>query len=204
MTHRKRWLLLLAPLLLTGCGVLTGSSATTPGGGTPGSASGSTNPGQPFLVIARGSATPTPTPSSGVPPYPIPTATGFLPITGGGARVTPTPTCGLDTVHFSRINSLTVVPGTTSATATWYDVGGYNLVEYRLTAISQDLVQGTQRDVGWKVVKPSIACGPMTATITGLDRATNYVFSLDGVVVRRSGDGTHAGTLYRSGVIKTK
>ncbi|MFI5936621.1 hypothetical protein [Actinoplanes sp. NPDC051494] len=200
--HRARWLLLLAPLLLTGCSMLTGSSSST-GAGSAGATAG-TNPTNPWQIYAQGSPTPSPTTTSGIPPYPLPTATGFLPLTGGGARVTPTPTCGLDTVHFSRINALTVAPGTTSATASWYNAGGYNLVEYRLTAISQDLRPGPQRDVGWVTVKPATTCGAMTATITGLDRTTGYVFSLDAVVTRRSGDGTHAGTVYRSGVVRTK
>ncbi|AGL19685.1 hypothetical protein [Actinoplanes sp. N902-109] len=204
-THRRRLVLLLAPLLLGGCGMLTGSSATTAGSaGSAGAASGQTNPGSPWIVVATGSPTPSPTPSSGARPMPYPTATGFLPITGGAAYPTPSATCGPDTVHFSQIKALTAVPGTTSAVVTWYNVGGYNLVEYRLTAISQDLRYGKQRDVGWVRVKPATACGLVSATITGLDRSTGYIFSVDAVVTRRSGDGTHAGTLYRSSVVRTK
>jgi hypothetical protein len=201
LKHHQRWLLLFAPLLLSGCGMLAGSSATP--GGSAGSASGATNAGSPWIVVAKGSPTVAPTPSSGVPPYPYPTSTGFLPITGGGARPVPSPTCGLDTVHFSTIKALTVKPGATSAVVSWYNVGGYNLVEYRLTAISQDLKAGTQRDIGWVPVKPGAGCGQMTATISGLDAKTGYVFSVDAVVTRKSGDGTHAGTLYRSSVVRT-
>jgi hypothetical protein len=47
-------------------------------------------------------------------------------------------------------------------------------------------------------VQPSRPCGRMSATITGLDRRTGYVFSVDAVVYRRSGDGTHAATVARS------
>ncbi|WP_305786863.1 hypothetical protein [Symbioplanes lichenis] len=198
-----RWaLLLLVPVLLAGCGVLGGSGSTAGGGSS--SATGQANGAQPWQVVVRGSATPTPTYSSGVPPYPSagPT-TGFLPLPAA-TRATPTPTCSPNTVHFSQIRALDVVPGTTSAVASWYNVGGYNLVEYRLTAISQDLKFGKQRDVGWVTVKPGAACGPMTATISGLDRTTGYVFSLDAVITRRSGDGTMAGTLLRSPVVRTK
>ena len=85
----------------------------------------------------------------------------------------------------------------------WYNVGGYNLVQFRLTATSQDVVGGRQRDVGWRVVPPSLPCGQMSATITGLDRHTGYVFSVDAVVYRRSGDGTHAATVARSLVVYT-
>jgi hypothetical protein len=199
-----RWaLLLLVPVLLAGCGVLTGSAGTTAGGSSS-STAGQPNSAQPWQVVARGSATPTPTYSSGIPPYPSagPT-TGFLPLPAA-TRATPTPTCSPNTVHFSQIRALDVVPGATSAVASWYNVGGYNLVEYRLTAISQDLRFGKQRDVGWVTVKPSASCGQMSATITGLDRTTGYIFSLDAVITRRSGDGTMAGTLLRSPVVRTR
>jgi len=201
LRHRNRWLLLFAPLVLTGCGVLGGDSA---GSGSGGTTTGGADAGSEWTVVARGSATPSPAPSSGVPPYPLPTASGFLPLPTATSRPTPTPTCAPDTVHFSRIQALDVVTAATTATASWHNVGGYNLVEYRLTATSQDLQHGGQRDVGWVRIKPQQACGPMTATIRNLDPKTGYVFSLDAVVKRRSGDGTHAGTLYRSPVISTK
>ncbi|MEV8506144.1 hypothetical protein AB0368_15115 [Actinoplanes sp. NPDC051475] len=199
MNHNRRWLLLFAPLLLAGCGGLGGSSTT----GIPTPAASTGNGSGSWLVVAQGSPTPTPRPSSGIPPYPIPTSTGFLataPTPTGSA----TPTCAPDTVHFSRIGALTVAPGTTSATATWYNVGGYNLVEYRLTAISQDLRTGKQRDIGWVSIRPKQQCGPMSATLTKLDPKTGYIFSLDAVVSRSSGAGTHAGTLMRSPVIYTR
>lgn len=199
MRHRNRWLLLAAPLVLTGCGVL-GAGVAGSGGKDGTTAAGA---GSEWTVVARGSATPSPTPSSGVPPYPLPSSSGFLPLKPATGPA-PTPTCAPDTVHFSRIQALDVVTGTTSATASWYNVGGYNLVEYRLTATSHDLKPGVQRDVGWVTIKPKQACGRMTATIRNLDPKTGYVFSLDAVVNRRSGDGTHAGTLYRSPVIATR
>lgn len=199
MNHSRRWLLLFAPLLLAGCGGLGGSSTT--GNPTPAASTG--NGSGSWLVVAQGSPTPTPRPSSGIPPYPIPTSTGFL-ATAPTATASPTPTCAPETVHFSRITALDVTPGATSAVASWYNVGGYNLVEYRLTAISHDLQTGKQRDIGWVTIKPTQACGTMSATITNLDRKTGYVFSLDAVVTRRSGAGTHAGTLKRSPVTYTK
>lgn len=204
MRRNARWLALLAPLVfLTGCGLLGSGSATSSSAGGS-SASDATNPGQPFQIYAQGSPTATPTTSSGVPPYPFPTATGFLPITGGTTRATPTATCGPDMVHFSSIKGLTVVPGTTSAVVTWYNVGGYNLKQYRVTAISQDLKRGEQRDVGFTEVTPAAPCGQLSVSVPKLDRATNYVFSVDAVVYRHSGDGTYAGTIYRSGVVRTK
>ncbi|MEV6595892.1 hypothetical protein AB0M36_03400 [Actinoplanes sp. NPDC051346] len=202
MKHRRRWLLLLAPLLLTGCGALGGSATAEKASSEVAVAEGAGS-GDSWLVVARGSATPSPTPSSGVPPYPLPTATGFLP--------KPTPTksrpaarCTPYTVHFTRIGSLDVVTGTTTATATWSDVNGYNLIEYRLTALAQDLKPGKQRAIEWVEIPAQENCGTLTATVKGLDPKTGYVLSLDAVVTTNSGEGTRSGTIRRSGVVYTK
>ena len=44
----------------------------------------------------------------------------------------------------------------------------------------------------------------MSATITNLSPKTGYVFSVDAVVLRKSGDGTYAATVARSHPITTK
>jgi hypothetical protein len=198
--RKRRFLLVAVPLLLSGCSMFTAPSATKNGG------TDLTTPvtgGNEWLVVAPGSATPSPVPSRGASPAPTATTSGFLP-RAPVARPTPSPTCARDTPHFNKINALTVVPGTTSAVVSWYNVGGYNIVEFRITAISQDLVRGEQRDVGWVRIKPANPCGYLTATVPNLDRRTGYVFSVDTVVVRRSGDGTHAATIFRSSVVQTK
>ena len=197
---KRRLLLLIAPLLLSGCSMFTGPSEEKDGGtdtNTP------VTGGAEWLIVAQGSATPTPLPSRGVSPAPTATTGGFLPLVPV-VRPTPSPTCARDSPHFNKINALNVVPGTTSATVDWYNVGGYNIVEFRVTAISQDLAPGEQRDVGWVTVKPANACGYLTATVPNLDRKTGYIFSVDAVVTRRSGDGTHAATVFRSSVYYTK
>lgn len=193
-------MLALVPALLSGCGVIPGSSSGSSGesgaevatGGDAGS----------WIVSARGSATPLPRPSGGTA-SPAPAPTGFLPLGAPAPTGTPTDTCSANTFNFSRIDGLDVTPGATSAVLSWYNVGGDNLVEFRLYAISQDLKVGSQRDVGFVTVRPRTPCGEMSATITNLDRATEYVFSVDAVVLRRSGDGTHAATVARSGPIST-
>ncbi|MEU7907528.1 hypothetical protein [Actinoplanes sp. NPDC049118] len=192
-------MLLALPLLISGCSMFTASKGGT---GAVGDDTGVTA-GDQWLVVAQGSATPSPTPSSGV--RPLPTATsGFLPLPPATPKPAPTATCARDTPHFDKINALEVVPGTTSAKVRWYNVGGYNLVEYRVTAINQDLGVGRQKEVGTVVVKPGNPCGYLTATLPKLLRKTSYVFSVDAVVVRRSGDGTHAATIFRSSVVDTK
>jgi hypothetical protein len=198
--RRRTWtVLLLAPLLLSGCGAL-GRSAS--GGGSGAAAAGAPSAGPGWVVVSRGSATPS-VRSSYPAVSPTPVAGGFLPLGTPTPTRTPISTCSPNLFDFSKIGPADVAPGRTSALVRWYNVGGYNLVQFRITATSQDLVGGKQRDAGWLVVQPGLPCGWMSATITGLDRRTGYVFSVDAVVQRRSGDGTHAATIARSGVVRT-
>ena len=188
------------PFLLSGCGAvkaLTGDPAPTTGVSPAPS-------GTPWIGVTQGS----PTPSAGTPvgtASPSGTFGGFLPLpsVNPAAGATPTATCAPASYDFSRINGVDVRPGPTSATASWYNVGGYNLLQFRMTAISQDVVRGPQRDIGWVTITPKTPCGAISATITGLDRKTRYVISVDAVVNRRSGDGTHASTVFRSGPFTT-
>lgn len=188
------------PFLLSGCGAvdaLTGGSAPTTGASPAPS-------GTPWIGVTAGSPTPTATMPTGTA-RPSSTFGGFLPLPSGNpaAAVTPTATCAPASFTFSRINALDVKPGTTSATASFYNPGGYNLVQFRMTAMSQDVVRGRQRDIGWVTITPKTPCGAISATITGLDRKTRYVISVDAVVTGLSGDGTHAATVFRSGTFRT-
>ncbi|GAB1693167.1 hypothetical protein KRM28CT15_49700 [Krasilnikovia sp. M28-CT-15] len=190
----------LALALLAGCG--SASSLLTPTAGVP-----STTPpsgGPPWIRVAQGRPTPAPGPSY-TAPTPSPAPTGFLPLPSATTPVpTNGPSCEAKTYNFSRIDALEVTTGTTDAVATWYNIGGYNLVGFRLTAISHDLVVGHQHDYGIVWVQPAAPCGRMSGRITGLKPKTGYVFSVDAVVQRRSGDGNHEATVYRSHVIRTK
>ena len=194
---RRRWLgnrwlgiLIFAPLVLGGC------QASSVVGAVP------TPSGSPWVITVPGSATPSPAPSVATA-TPSTYPTGFLPLPSGSATPTPTgsPTCPPDASH--EIAGATVVPGTTSAAVTFYNPGGSYLVEYRITAISQDVVVGQQRDVGWTVVTPGSGCGYLTATVSGLDPQTDYVFSVDAVSTKLGKDGTQASTVARSAVVKT-
>jgi hypothetical protein len=183
-------MMILAPLALTGCGASTTATAVPSPSGSP------------WVVMAQGSATPSAAPT-GYKATPSPFPTGFLPVASAAPTPAPTgsPTCPPDTAH--AIAGATVVPGAGRAAVTFYNYGGDNLVEYRITAISQDLVAGRQRDVGWTVMTPGAGCGYLTATITGLDARTGYVFSVDAVTTKLGRDGTRAETVARSGVVKT-
>jgi len=188
----RRWLgiVLLTPLMLGGCG-----SAEAPGV-VPSPA------GSPWVLVMTGSATPSPGPS-GATVTPSPFATGFLPIASTSPAAAPSATGCPPPDAAQAISGATVVPRPTSAAVTWYNPGGDNLVEYRVTAIGQDLRPGQQRDVGWTVVTPGAACAFMTATVTGLDRSTDYVFSVDAVTTGYGRAGTSAATVARSGVVRT-
>jgi hypothetical protein len=192
---------LLLPFLLSGCGALN----TLTGSSSAGSASATPAPsGSPWIITAPGSATPSPTlsyPTSSPPATPI---AGFPRPPSPAPMPTSKPTCATNTYDFWHISSLTVTPGTTSAKVSWHNVGGDNPVQFRGGAGSQPLVPGKQRNVGWVAITPPSRCGLVSATITGLSRKTPYVFSVDAVVTRISGDGTRAATIVRSAPVYTK
>jgi hypothetical protein len=192
--RRTTWATLaLVTTLLSGC------SAGTP---APGATDDAAADGESWVVSDLGQATPSAKPAAAASPAPTPTS-GFLPLPPVTPTRTRVSTCLPNTFKFNQIETLAVRPGSTSAVLTWYNVGGGNLVEFRLYAISQDLASGSQRDVGYTVVPPAVRCGFMSGVIPNLDSGTNYVFSVDAVVERRSGDGTHSATVARSGVVPT-
>ena len=107
------------------------------------------------MIVANGSATPSPVPGTGGG-YPSPSPTGFLSLAPTATPTgTPTVTCTPGGIDFQTISGATAVASATSAVVTWHDPGDNGLVEYRLTAISQDVVPGSQRDIGWVTVKPA-------------------------------------------------
>lgn len=183
-------MVILAPLAVGGCTSSTTATAVP------------TPSGSPWVVTIEGSATPSPAPSGAtVTPSAFPT--GFLPLPSTSATATPTPSAGCTPDQSHGIAGATVVPGSTSAAVTFWNPGGSDLVEYRVTAISQDVAVGQQRDVGWTVLTPGAGCAFLTATVTGLDPRTDYVFSVDAVRTKLGRDGTRAATVARSFVVRT-
>jgi fibronectin type III domain protein len=156
-----------------------------------------------WVVLVSGSATPSPT-STYRSPSPSATAGAAHAATTTGPTTTPSATaCADSEVDLKNINGATVTTTATTGTVTWYNPGGANLVEYRVTAISQDVANGQQRDVGWTVVTPTTSCGYLSATVTGLDSKTRYLFSVDAVTTRLGMEGTRAATVARSAVTAT-
>ena len=187
-------LLPLTPLLLGGCGPSAGAATAAP-----------TSTGMPWIVSQAGSAVPSPAPSySYSSPTPFPT--GFLPTVSATTSPGPTPVgaaCTDNKFNAGVINSASVVPSATSAVVTWFNPGGSDLVEYRVTAISQDLLSGSQRTIGWTVITPGTSCGMLSAPVTGLDPKTDYIFSVDAVTRMLGKDGTRASTVARSIAVST-
>jgi hypothetical protein len=191
---RRRWLMLggvAALLLLSGCSSTTVAATAVP-----------SPSGTPWVVTSQGSATPSAT-ASGWTAKASPFPSGFLPLpsTSPAPKPTPTGSCTPDNGR-GTIAGATVVPGSTTADVTFFNPGGGSLLQYRVTAINEDLVVGEQRDVGWTVVTPGVACSYQTVTITGLTPKAHYVFSVDAVWSGLGDhDGTRASTVARSGVI---
>ncbi|PWK51254.1 fibronectin type III domain-containing protein [Actinoplanes xinjiangensis] len=182
------------PLLLVGC---SSSSSTRPGEEETAGA------GRDWIVVEEGDPTPSPTdPVGKASPTP---STTLPPLPTGGASPTATPgsTC-TPMQRIKTIDGLAVTPASTSAVVTWYHPGGGNIVDYRVTAINQDLVTGAQKEVGWTRSAPA-ECGDVSATVTGLDPQTPYTFVVDVVLTRDnfSLEGVYTRTIARSGVIST-
>lgn len=101
------------------------------------------------------------------------------------------------------IAAVTVTPGTTTATVTWYHPGDPTVTTYKVTAISQSLAAGIQPETGWTDAAPGEGCHEVTATVTGLQADTPYVFSVDAVRRPTWQNGTRTSTVARSGVVAT-
>ncbi|MEV4137701.1 fibronectin type III domain-containing protein [Dactylosporangium sp. NPDC049742] len=80
------------------------------------------------------------------------------------------------------INGVEVVPGTASATVSWWNIGDPSIVSYQLTAVSQELLIGPQPGWTWQTVPPGKGCTRVTTTVTGLISQTPYVFVVHAVL----------------------
>jgi hypothetical protein len=171
--------LVLASALLTGvagCGVLPGLGGTDGGGGAKQDGKVLDLPQK--TVYSKGDAV---DPSAGM--------TTGAPVRGPLASISPLPKVsrGYPTPSMSPtectgvvrpgvINGATVVPSTTTATVSWWNIGDPSLVEYQLTWMSQELLIGPQPGWTWQSVAPGKGCTRVTATVTGLISQTPYVF----------------------------
>jgi fibronectin type III domain protein len=117
-----------------------------------------------------------------VPQPPRPTGVHRLPTAraavGTAPSLTPrTPSCG-GFVAPHRIGP-GVQPGAGSATVSWMAGGRAEVQGYRISAVSQLLVSGSQPAPRSVTVASPAGCAPVTATVTGLVPGTPYVFWLE-------------------------
>jgi hypothetical protein len=185
MRLRKLLLPLLAlPIALGGCGML-GSSAAGPG------AAASATPiagGGDWIVVATGSATPSAVPTFTGSRAPVLPPVSFLPVEPG---------CAKDWTVSPPLIPLEVVPGAGRLTVTWprqYDS------DYRITAVKQPLISGSQPDYTWQNVAAGTGC-TVTATISGLQKGVPYIVWLDAPNTGHERDGTRHPYSGRSGVV---
>ena len=187
MRLRKILLPLLAlPIAVGGCGLLGLDSSTA----NPGSAASAT-PGSNWIVVATGSATPSPVPSPGGSRTPVLPPASFLPVVPG---------CAKDWIVNPPLIPIEVVPGAGKLTVTWprqYDSG------YRITAVKQPLISGRQPDYAWQDVPAGTGC-TVTATISGLKKGMPYVVWLDAPNTGHELDGARHPYSGRSGVVYPK
>ncbi|MEV4511950.1 hypothetical protein AB0K00_23660 [Dactylosporangium sp. NPDC049525] len=180
MKRRLGAALVLASALLAGvagCGALPGLGGSDPGG------AGAKKDGKVLdlpqkTVYSKGDAV---DPSAGM--------TTGAPARGPIASISPlpkvsrsyptpslSPTECTGVVRPGVVNGASVLPGTTSATVSWWNIGDPALVEYQLTWMSQELLIGPQPGWTWLAVAPGKGCTRVTATVTGLVSQTPYVF----------------------------
>ncbi|MFF5232096.1 fibronectin type III domain-containing protein [Dactylosporangium sp. NPDC000521] len=186
MKRRPGAALVLASALLSGvagCSVLPGL------GGTGGGDANKKQDGKVLdlpqkTVYSKGDAV---DPSAG-------TTTG-APVRGPLASISPlpkvsrshptpsmSPTDCTGVVRPGVINGVEVVPGTTSATVSWWNIGDPSIASYQLTAMSQELLIGPQPGWTWQTVPPGRGCTRVTTTVTGLISQTPYVFVVHAVL----------------------
>lgn len=181
MKRRLGAALVLASALLAGvagCSVLPGLGGPGAGGDSGGKRDGKVLDLPQKTVYSRGDAV---DPSAGM--------TTGAPVRGPLASISPLPRVSRSyptpsmspsdcagVVRPGVINGATVVPGTTSATVSWWNVGDPAVVEYQLTWMSQELLIGPQPGWTWLSVPPTRGCTRVTATVTGLISQTPYIF----------------------------
>lgn len=170
------------PTVLGGCG---GAVTPNPAGSTPASTAA------PWVIVATGSATPSPTPSislsrssSALPWISLPAASA----------------CPIAWPAYQQqvLIPMIVTPGTASLKVQWPAWYGPN---YRVAAVDQRLVSGTQPPPTWVTVTAGTGC-TVTATITGLISGNPYIVWLDAPNTPHNRDGSRSLYSGKSGVVK--
>jgi hypothetical protein len=75
--------------------------------------------------------------------------------------------------------ALQVSPGSAAATITWTSDGDASVSSYRVSAVSQHLVAGTQPPYPTTTIARGPGCRAVSVTLSGLRHGTPYVFWLE-------------------------
>lgn len=177
--------LLAVPLAVGGCGVLgLGSDSGKPGAAT----STTPPPGEPWLRYNQGSPTPSPKITYTGTRSPVLPPVSFLPMD---------PDCEKTWTVDPVLIPMEVTPGAGRLTVTWPRQYGSN---YRITAVKQPLISGSQPPYKWQEVPAATGC-TVTATITGLSSGVPYIVWLDAPNTGYEPDGTRHPYSGKSGVV---
>jgi hypothetical protein len=148
--------------------------------------------GDSWTVVVTGSPTPSGTAAG------RPRAASASPAISLG---TPDPQCGQTRGPGQVVIPLTVVPGSRSLSVSWPRYGSSS--SYRIGAVPQILVNGSQPAVRWKPVQGGAGC-TVTGTITGLTSGAPYIVWLDAPGTGYLNDGTRHPYSGSSGVVYPK
>jgi hypothetical protein len=160
------------------------------GGSTGSSASSSASAAAPWLIYASGDPSPSATPPMSA--NPSATAVPFTPL----PSVT---TCAIAWPTDEQVLiPLIVTPGVRRLTVQWPAGYGPN---YRVAAVDQKLVTGTQPPPTWVNVNAGAGC-TVTATLTGLISGNPYVVWLDAPNTPHKLDNSRSLYSGRSGVVR--
>lgn len=201
MRTRRRTAVLVAGSALAALSGCSAIGLSTSADGSTDAATGATSNSKSWTLVSAGARTPTPGAIAGYSPSPTPTFK-LVPLPTASPSGSATGGCS-GSQPLGRLAGLDVTPATTSARVTWPDIGDPTLVQYRLTAIAQDIVGGSQADLTWVEVEPTTRCATLTATISGLTSGRPYIFSLDAVLKNYNSDGNRTSTIARSLVVYT-
>lgn len=114
------------------------------------------------------------------PPRPLSPGRVLAPLAARGAAPSLTPpTAACGGFRSPRAIVPGVVPAVGAATVTWPAGDTAAVRGYRVSAVSQQLVPGTQPPVRQQTVAQPARCGPVSVTMTGLTPRTPYVFWLE-------------------------
>lgn len=184
---RSRWLArqlttlcaVAASCLLTACqGTGSSAAASTNQATAPAAAAGAAGP-SPIIVTVAPAALAPGAARTGVPAWvaPTPTVSAPTPVSPAPPVLPAAPPCAR--YPSPKQIPVQVSPGSGTATVSWRSDGDASVQSYRITAVSQQLVAGSQPAPPTATVPRGVGCSQLGLTLSGLAHAVRYVFWLE-------------------------